>query len=95
MIALYIKNAYSILMFAWSFYAAAAGLPAFAALYRKKATRAASSPVWWRVSRVQLGLGPTVPGAIACAAALVGVSLATYRKAPTPFLDPYQNTAGR
>lgn len=51
-IALYIKNAYSILMFAWSFYAAAAGLPAFAALYWKKATKAgASSPVWWRVSR--------------------------------------------
>ena len=39
-IALYIKNAYSILMFAWSFYAAAAGLPAFAALYWKKATKA-------------------------------------------------------
>ena len=37
-IALYIKNAYSILMFAWSFYAASAGLPAFAALYWKKAT---------------------------------------------------------
>ena len=37
-IALYIKNAYNILMFAWSFYAAAAGLPAFAALYWKKAT---------------------------------------------------------
>jgi SSS family solute:Na+ symporter len=44
---------------------------------------------------VPFGLGPTVPGAIACAAALVGVSLATYRKAPTPFLDPYQNAAGR
>lgn len=35
-IALYIKNAYSILMFAWSFYAAAAGLPAFAALILEK-----------------------------------------------------------
>ena len=39
-IALYMKNAYQILMFAWSFYAAAAGLPAFAALYWKKATTA-------------------------------------------------------
>ena len=37
-IALYIKNAYNVLMFAWSFYAAAAGLPALAALYWKKAT---------------------------------------------------------
>ena len=37
-IALYIKNAYNVLMFAWSFYAAAAGLPSLAALYWKKAT---------------------------------------------------------
>ena len=51
--------------------------------------------VGWKLAGVPFGLGPTVPGAIACAAALVGVSLATYRKAPTPFLDPYQNTAGR
>ena len=103
-IALYIKNAYSILMFAWSFYAAAAGLPAFAALYWKKATKAGiiagmvagfTVCVGWKLAGVPFGLGPTVPGAIACAAALVGVSLATYRKAPTPFLDPYQNTAGR
>lgn len=36
-IALYIKNAYNILMFAWSFYAASAGIPAFAALFWKKA----------------------------------------------------------
>ena len=103
-IALYIKNAYSILMFAWSFYAAAAGLPAFAALYWKKATKAGiiagmvagfTVCVGWKLAGVPFGLGPTVPGAIACAAALVGVSLATYRKAPTPFLDPYQNAAGR
>ena len=51
--------------------------------------------VGWKLAGVPFGLGPTVPGAIACAAALVGVSLSTYRKAPTPFLDPYQNTAGR
>ena len=103
-IALYIKNAYSILMFAWSFYAAAAGLPAFAALYWKKATKAGiiagmvagfTVCVGWKLAGVPFGLGPTVPGAIACAAALVGVSLATYRKTPTPFLDPYQNAAGR
>lgn len=39
-IALYIKSAYDVLMFAWAFYAAAAGLPALAALYWKKATSA-------------------------------------------------------
>lgn len=43
-IALYIKNAYNVLMFAWSFYAAAAGLPALAALYWKKPPTRASCP---------------------------------------------------
>ena len=98
-IALYIKNAYNILMFAWSFYAAAAGLPAFAALYWKKATKAGiisgmaagfTVCVGWKLAGTPFGLGPTVPGAIACAAALVIVSLATYKKAPTRFLDPYE-----
>ncbi len=90
-IALYIKNAYNILMFAWSFYAAAAGLPAFAALYWKKATKAGiisgmaagfTVCVGWKLAGTPFGLGPTVPGAIACAAALVIVSLATYKKPP-------------
>ena len=34
-------------------------------------------------------MGCTEPIAIACAAALVIVSLATCKRAPTPFLDPY------
>ena len=98
-IALYIKNAYNILMFAWSFYAAAAGLPAFAALYWKKATKAGilagmgagfSVTIIWKLIGLPFGLGATVPGAIACAIALVGVSLATYKKSPAPFLDPYK-----
>ena len=97
-IALYIKNAYNILMFAWSFYAAAAGLPAFAALYWKKATKAGilsgmaagfSVTIAWKLIGLPFGIGATVPGAIACALALVLVSLATYKKAPTPFLNPY------
>ena len=97
-IALYIKNAYNILMFAWSFYAAAAGLPAFAALYWKKATKAGilsgmaagfSVTIFWKLIGLPFGIGATVPGAIACALALVLMSLATYKKAPTPFLNPY------
>ena len=85
-IALYIKNAYDILMFAWSFYAAAAGLPAFAALYWKKATDQGiiaamisgfAVCVGWKLAGNPLGLGPTVPGAVACAVALVTVSLLT------------------
>lgn len=95
-IALYIKNAYNILMFAWSFYAAAAGLPAFAALYWKKATKEGIIAgmlagfvfcVGWKLYGNPFGLGPTVPGAIACAIALIAVSLATCKKHPSVFLE--------
>ena len=101
-IALYIKNAYNILMFAWSFYAAAAGLPAFAALYWKKATKAGtlagmgagfSVPIVWKLLGQPFGLGATVPGAIACALARVLVSLATCKKHPSTFLDPREKAA--
>lgn len=93
-IALYIKNAYQILMFAWSFYAAACGLPAFAALYWKKATKQGilaamlcgfTVCVGWKLLGQPFGLGAAVPGTIACAAALVSVSLLTCKKSPTPF----------
>lgn len=96
-IALYMKNAYNILMFAWSFYAAAAGLPAFAALYWKKATNQGviagmlsgfAVCVGWKLIGQPFGLGAAVPGTIACAAALIGVSLATCKKSPSRFLSP-------
>ena len=66
MIALYIQNAYNILMFAWSFYAASAGIPAFAALFWKKATHAGilsamlagfSVCVGWRLAGEPFGFG--------------------------------------
>ena len=41
-IALYIKNAYNVLMFAWSFYAAAAGLPSWRPCTGKKPPARAS-----------------------------------------------------
>ena len=95
-IALYIKNAYNILMFAWSFYAASAGIPAFAALFWKKATHAGILSamlagffvcVGWRLAGEPFGLGSAVPGTIACGIALVSVSLATYKKTPSVFLE--------
>ena len=95
-IALYIKNAYNILMFAWSFYAAAAGLPAFAALFWKKATSSGIIAgmvagfivcVGWKLAGQPLGLGAAVPGAIACLIALVAVSLLTYKKHPSVMLE--------
>lgn len=94
-IALYIKNAYNILMFAWSFYAAAAGLPAFAALFWKKATTPGIIAgmvagfvvcVGWKLAGVPFGLGSAVPGAIACGIALVVVSLLTCKKHPSVYL---------
>ena len=96
-IALYIKNAYNVLMFAWSFYAAAAGLPAFAALFWKKATKQGiiagmlagfAVCVTWKLSGNPLGLGPTVPGAIACAIALIPGSLLTYKNNKSKFPEP-------
>lgn len=95
-IALYIKNAYSILMFAWSFYAASCGIPAFAALYWRKATKQGILAailsgfvvcVGWKLIGQPFGLGAAVPGTIACGIALVCVSLATYSRSPSIFLD--------
>ena len=94
-IALYIKNAYNILMFAWSFYAAAAGIPAFAALFWRRATKAGILAamisgfvvcVGWKLAGQPFGLGAAVPGTIACLLALVIVSLATCKRSPSVFL---------
>ena len=95
-IALYIKSAYDVLMFAWSFYAAAAGLPALAALYWKKATTAGILSamiggfvvcVGWKLAGQPFGLGAAVPGAIACGVLLLTVSLATCKKHPSVMLE--------
>ena len=96
-IALYLKNAYDILMFSWTFYAAAAGIPAFASLYWKRATSAGiisgmaagfTVCVGWKLMGQPFGLGSAVPGTIACGLALVLVSLATEKKHPSLFLEP-------
>lgn len=95
-IALYIKNAYNILMFAWSFYAASCGIPAFAALYWKKATKQGilagiiagfTVCVGWKIMGQPFGLGAAVPGTFACAIALVLISLLTCKRTPSVFLD--------
>ena len=94
-IALYIQNAYNIIAFSWSFYAAAAGIPAFVALFWKKATTPGviagmlagfTVCVGWKLAGSPYDLGPTVPGAVACAIATVGVSLATYKTHPSEML---------
>lgn len=91
-IALYIKNAYNALMFAWTFYAASVGLPALAALYWKKATSYGiiSSvlagfvvSIGWEMIGKPWGIGSAVPGSIICGFTLIIVSLATYKKYPS------------
>lgn len=91
-IALYIQSAYSILTMIYNFYAAAAGIPALAALYWKKATTpgiiAANIGGFvvcaaWKIAGNPLGLGGTLPGALVCAILLVSVSLLTYKKHPS------------
>ncbi len=95
-IALYIQSAYKALMFAWTFYAASVGLPAFAALYWKKATKAGIIAavmsgfivsIVWKILNAPLGIAESLAGGIACAIALVVVSLATYGKKPYPILS--------
>ena len=95
-IALYIKSAYDVLMFAWAFYAAAAGLPAIAALYWKKATTAGViagmlggfvTTIGWKLLGQPFGLGATVPGTIVCGILLVIVSLATCNSHPSVMVD--------
>ena len=49
--------------------------------------------IGWKLAGQPFGLGATVPGAIACAIALVAVSLATYKRSPAPFLNPYEKKA--
>lgn len=95
-IALYIKNAYTALMFAWTFYAASVGLPAVAALYWKKATKYGiiasilagfGVSILWKLLGEPGGLGAAVPGSVACGLVLVVVSLATYKKHPAPMTE--------
>ncbi|QEK13701.1 sodium:solute symporter family protein [Crassaminicella thermophila] len=94
-IALYIRQAYKTLMFAWSFYAASVGLPAFAALYWRKATSSGiisgiiigfATSIIWKLTGSPWGVGAALPGSILCGLALVLVSYVTYKEdEPTPF----------
>lgn len=95
-IALYIKSAYDVLMFAWSFYAASAGIPSVAALFWKKATTPGilsgmiggfATTVGWKLAGTPFGIGETVPGAIVCSILLVSVSLKTHNQTPSKFLE--------
>ena len=91
-VALFFTNAYDALMFAWTFYAAAMGLPCLAALFWDKATNPGIlagmltgfvTCVGWKLLGEPLNLGATIIGVVCCAIALVTVSLATYKTHPS------------
>ncbi|WZL73032.1 sodium:solute symporter family protein [Clostridiaceae bacterium 35-E11] len=94
-IALYIRQAYKALMFAWTFYAASLGLPAFAALYWKKATSIGIissiivgfiTSIGWKIIGSPWGLGSSIPGSLLCGITLIVVSTITHQENyPTPF----------
>lgn len=95
-IALYIKRVYEALMFAWTFYAASVGLPAFAALYWKRATKAGvvsavlagfGSSCLWHALGSPRGLADSLVGGVVCLIALVCVSLCTYQPGRYPRLE--------
>ena len=95
-VALFYTNAYDALMFAWTFYAAAMGLPCLAALYWKKATTAGIlsgmlaglvSSIGWNLMGQPFGLGSTIVGVVCCGVALAAVSLATCAKYPSRQTD--------
>lgn len=86
-IALYIRQAYHALMFAWTFYAASLGIPAIAALYSKKVTILGMKcgifagflgSIGWRYLGSPYNISPPIFGGIACIIALVVVSWKTY-----------------
>ena len=94
-VALYVKSVYTIITGSWSYYAAAAGFPALAALYWKKATTPGILSgilgglvvtVAWNLLGTPFGLGATVPGAVVSGLLLVIVSLATCKKHPSKVL---------
>ena len=95
-VALFFTSAYDALMFAWTFYAAAMGLPCLAALYWKKATTPGivSSmltgvvvSVVWKLAGEPFGIGTTIAGVICCGIVLVAVSLATCKSHPSRQTD--------
>ena len=91
-VALFFTSAYDALMFAWTFYAAAMGLPCLAALFWKKATSPGiiagmltgfATCVAWKLMGEPKNPGSTIIGVACCGIALVCVSLCTCRKYPS------------
>lgn len=91
MVALFFTSAYSALMFAWTFYASAMGLPCLAALCWKKANTPGILSgmltglvvcITWKLLGEPLGIGCSLLGVLCSGIALVTVTLATAKTHP-------------
>ncbi len=95
-ISLYIDGLYNTLMFAWTFYAAALGFPAIAALYWKRATAPGICAgmaggfivsLGWKFLGNPGGVSESVAGIVVCVILTVSVSLLTCKRRPAPFCE--------
>ena len=95
-ISLYIDGLYNTLMFAWTFYAAAMGFPAIAALYWKRATAPGVCvgmvsgfvvSLGWKFLGNPGGISESVAGIVISVILTVSVSLLTCKRHPTAFCD--------
>lgn len=94
-IALYIRQAYQTLMFAWTFYAASLGFPVFAALYWRKATGKGVfvsiivgfiTSIMWKLIGSPFSLSASMFGSILSGITLIIISCNTFDKSnPSPF----------
>ncbi|WP_409969233.1 sodium:solute symporter family protein [Bengtsoniella intestinalis] len=91
LVALFFTSAYAALMFAWTFYASAMGLPCLAALCWKKANTPGILSgmltglvvcIAWKLLGEPLGVGCSLLGVLCSGVALVAVTLATTKSHP-------------
>ena len=96
MVAMFFRSAYDALMFGWTFYSAALGVPCLCALVWRKATAPGIlagmtagfvSSIAWKLAGSPMGIGSSIIGIAANGLVCVSVSLATFRKYPSKFAE--------
>lgn len=96
LVALYGDSVYGIITSTFAYYASSAGLPAFAALYWKKATAPGmicgmvgglGTALLWNYLGCPFGMGAALPGVVSCGVLLVTVSLLTCKNHPSKVLE--------
>jgi len=98
-LALWLREAYSLLMLVWGFYSSCMACPAMAALFWKKATKQGilagifgglfANMGWTYILGAPGGISAVIPGVITSGVLIIVVSLITYNPANPPLmLDP-------